>query len=98
MVEDEVWIGYGVTIMSGVKIGQGAIIAAGAVVTKDIPPYAIAGGVPAKVIKYRFSKDIVDELMKIDYSKLTKELIAEHIDEMYFELKEINQLEWLPRK
>lgn len=98
VVEDDVWIGYGVTIMSGVKIGQGAIIAAGAVVTKDIPPYAIAGGVPAKVIKYRFSKDIVDELMKIDYSKLTKELIAEHIDEMYFELKEINQLEWLPRK
>ena len=58
----------------------------------------IGCGVPAKVIKYRFSKDIVDELMKIDYSKLTKELIAEHIDEMYFELKEINQLEWLPRK
>ena len=98
IVDDDVWIGYGVTILSGVHIGQGAVIAAGAVVTKDIPPYAIVGGVPARVIKYRFSKDIVDELMKIDYSKLTKELIVEHIDELYSELEEIEQLKWLPRK
>ena len=53
IVDDDVWIGYGATIMSGVHIGQGAVVAAGAVVTKDVPPYAIVGGVPAKVIKYR---------------------------------------------
>jgi acetyltransferase-like isoleucine patch superfamily enzyme len=53
IIEGENWIGANVTIISGVRIGRGAIIAAGAVVTKDIPPYTIAGGVPAKVIKQR---------------------------------------------
>ena len=71
-IEDDVWIGLGVTVMSGVTIGQGAIIAAKAVVTKDVPPYAIVGGVPAKVIRYRFDEKMRQELMKIDYSKLTK--------------------------
>lgn len=52
ILEDDVWIGENCIILSGVKIGQGAVIAAGAIVTNDIPPYAIAGGVPAKVIKY----------------------------------------------
>jgi acetyltransferase-like isoleucine patch superfamily enzyme len=53
IVEDDVWIGHGAIITKGVKIGNGAIVAAGAVVTKDVPPYAIVGGVPAKIIKYR---------------------------------------------
>ena len=53
IVEDDVWIGCNVTILSGVHIGQGAVIAAGAVVNKDVPDYAIVGGVPAKVLKYR---------------------------------------------
>jgi len=54
ILEDDVWIGRKVIINAGVKIGRGAIVAAGAVVTKDIPPYSIVGGVPAKVIKMRF--------------------------------------------
>ena len=49
IIADDVWIGYGATIMSGVHIGQGAVIAAGAGGTKDVPPYAIVGGVPAKL-------------------------------------------------
>ena len=57
VVDDDVWIGYRAMILSGVHIGQGAVVAAGAVVTKDVPPYAIVGGVPAKVIKYRFSPE-----------------------------------------
>lgn len=98
VVGDDVWIGYGATIMSGVHIGQGAVIAAGAVVTKDVPPYAIVGGVPAKVIRYRFEPEIVEELLKIDYSRLTDEMIKEHIDELYTNLEDVEQLEWMPKK
>lgn len=71
IVEDDVWIGFGVTILSGVHIGRGAVIAAGAVVAADIPPYAIAGGVPAKVLKNRFGDDVKEAIAKIDYEKLT---------------------------
>lgn len=98
IVDDDVWIGYGATILSGVHIGQGAVVAAGAVVTKDVPPYAIVGGVPAKVIKYRFEPKMIDELLKVDYSKLTKEEIEKHIDELYIELKDKKQLEWMPKR
>ncbi len=61
IVENDVWIGCNVTLLSGVTIGRGAIIAAGAVVNKSIPPYAIAGGVPAKVIKFKFDIDTILE-------------------------------------
>jgi acetyltransferase-like isoleucine patch superfamily enzyme len=53
VIQDDVWIGYGAQIMSGVSIGKGAIIAAGSIVTKDVPEYAIVAGVPARIIKYR---------------------------------------------
>ena len=53
VIEDDVWIGARVTILPGVKVGTGAVLGAGAVVTKDVPPYAIVGGNPAKVLKYR---------------------------------------------
>ncbi len=55
VIEDDVWVGTGVIILKGVTIGRGSLVAAGAVVTKSIPPYAIAAGVPAKKIKWRFS-------------------------------------------
>lgn len=67
IIGNDVWIGYGVTIISGVKIGHGAIVAAGAVVTKDVPPYAIVGGVPAKLIKYRFEKKIIEDLLYLEW-------------------------------
>lgn len=98
VVDDDAWIGYGATIMSGVHIGQGAVVAAGAVVTKDVPPYAIVGGVPAKVIKYRFEPEMIEELMKIDYSRLDEAMIREHVDDLYQKLENKEQLSWLPKR
>jgi acetyltransferase-like isoleucine patch superfamily enzyme len=66
-IGNDVWIGDGVKIMDGIKVGNGAIIAAGAVVTKDIPPYAIVGGIPAKIIKYRFSPDNIIYLQQLKW-------------------------------
>ncbi len=61
-----VWLGADVTVLDGVTIGEGAICAAGSVVTKDVPPYAIVAGVPAKIIKYRFDEKIIAELLKLN--------------------------------
>ena len=80
VVEDDVWIGQRAIILSGVKIGQGAIIGAGAVVTKDVPPYSICGGVPAKVIRYRFDTETIEELLKFDFSSIYKNDIKEKIN------------------
>jgi acetyltransferase-like isoleucine patch superfamily enzyme len=63
----DVWIGHGAIIMPGVTIGHGAIVGSGAVVTKNIPPYAIAVGVPAKVIKYRFDEPTIQALLSIEW-------------------------------
>lgn len=98
IVEDDVWLGSDSTVLSGVTIKQGAVIAAGAVVTKDVPPYAIVGGIPAKVIKYRFSEEMISELLNVDYSKLTKEEVESHIEQLEKELTSIEQLDWMPRK
>lgn len=67
IIEDDVWCGSNITILKGVKIGRGSIIAAGSVVNKSCPPYSIIGGVPAKVLKYRFSIDEIIEHEKLLY-------------------------------
>lgn len=69
-IMNDVWIGTRVIIKRGVKIGNGAIIGAGSVVTKDVPDYAIAAGIPAKIIRYRFSQDIIDKLLQINWWNL----------------------------
>lgn len=70
VVGDDVWIGENAIVCSGVTIGQGAIVAAGAIVTKDIEPYAIVGGNPAKVIKYRFNENIRKKLIQINIGEV----------------------------
>lgn len=97
VIEDDVWIGFGVTIMSGVHIGQGAVIAAGSIVTKDVPPYAIVGGVPATLIRYRFESDLINSLSTVDFGSLDKIMIEKHIDDLYSELICDKQLDWLNR-
>ncbi|WP_320045963.1 CatB-related O-acetyltransferase [uncultured Ilyobacter sp.] len=99
---NDVWVGANSVIINGVKIGHGAVVGAGAVVTKNIPPYAIVAGVPAKIIKYRFSEEIINELLEIEWwncndvflkknlelfqKKLTKEALIEFKEN----LKEVN--------
>lgn len=70
VIGNDVWIGYNAKIIGGITIGDGAIIAMGAVVTKDVPPYAIVGGVPAKIIRYRFSENDVKKLLEIKWWNL----------------------------
>jgi acetyltransferase-like isoleucine patch superfamily enzyme len=95
VLEDDVWIGFRSTIMSGVRIGQGAVVAAGAVVTKDVPSYAIVGGVPAQIIRYRFSELIREKLLQIDFSKLSEQRVYETLDVLYVSATEENVNELL---
>lgn len=76
-IGNDVWIGYGAIVTSGVKIGDGAVIAAGAVVTKDVEPYSIVGGVPAKHIRYRFDKETIDGLLETKWWDLDENFIKE---------------------
>lgn len=80
VIGNDVWIGANVVILPGVTIGDGAVLAAGAVVTKDVEPYAIVGGVPAKTIRYRFDREIVDKLLKIKWWEWEHDEIEENIE------------------
>ncbi len=79
IVGNDVWIGYEAVVMSGVTIGDGAVIAARAVVTRDVPPYTIVGGVPAKPIRKRFSDDVVRKLERLRWWDWPEDKIARNI-------------------
>jgi virginiamycin A acetyltransferase len=81
VVENDVWLGYGALIMPGIRIGNGAIVASGSVVTRDVPAYAVVGGNPANVIRRRFDDQVIERLEKIrwwdwDVEKITRNVKA----------------------
>ena len=83
IVEDDLWIGTDALILSGVKIGKGAIIAARSVITKDVPAYSIVAGNPAKIIRYRFDENIINKLELFDYSLLSKKYVENNLNLLY---------------
>lgn len=83
VIGNDVWIGANAVIMPGITIGDGAIIGAGAVVTKDVDAYSVVGGVPARHIKYRFSKDVIEKLLKIKWWDWDMETIVSNMEDFY---------------
>ena len=76
VIENDVWIGSNVLLLGGIRIGNGAVIAAGSVVTKDVPPYAIVGGNPAKIIRYRFETGEIERLLELKWWDWPEDKIA----------------------
>lgn len=95
-IGNDVWIGARVMIVGNVKVGNGAVIAAGAVVTKDVPPYAVVGGIPAKVIKYRFEPQVIEKLERLKWWDWPIEVLKKHIScfqNQHVSLKLLQELE-----
>lgn len=87
-IGNDVWVGTRATILSGVKIGDGAVIAAGAVVTENVPPYAIVGGVPARLIKYRFTEEVINDLLRIKWWNWSDNKIKANLEFFYQDVNE----------
>lgn len=95
VIGHDVWIGHGVTVKGGVAVGTGAVIGSGAVVTKDVPPYAVVAGVPAKVIKYRFDTETVRQLLATEWWNLTDEELSQvgsYIKEPVLFIEKVNDV------
>lgn len=95
IVENDVWIGTNTVVLRGIKIGNGAVVGAGSIVTKDVPDYAIVAGNPAKIIKYRFAPQVIDKLLGLEWWNWGDEIIRKNYK--YFEMEPtiecLNELE-----
>lgn len=87
-IGNDVWLGANSTILSGITIGNGAVVAAGAVVTKSVPPYAIVGGVPARVIKFRFPPEIINSLLQVAWWDWHPQKLRENMAWFYLPVEE----------
>lgn len=79
-IGNDVWIGAGAIVLRGIKIDNGAVVAAGAVVTKDVPPYAIVAGVPAKIVSFRFNREKIEKLQKVEWWNWSDEKIKKNFN------------------
>lgn len=99
IIGNDVWIGTNAIIPGGINVGDGGVIAAGAVVTKDVPPYAVVAGVPAKIIKYRFDDEKIKSLLDIKWWNLAEEKLINNakyfndIDEFIKNIKKVSEYE-----
>lgn len=91
VVEDEVWIGYGSIILSGVTIGKGSIVAAGSVVTHSVPPYAIVAGNPAKVVRYRLPQEVITAVADVRLADIPIAQLQTNLDALYTPLQSAQQ-------
>lgn len=82
IIGNDVWMGCDVTVLGGVRIGNGAVIGAGSLLTKDVPPYAVVAGNPARIVKYRFSEEIIEGLQEIKWWNWPEEKIEAHLEDM----------------
>lgn len=92
LVGNDVWVGHGAVILSGVNIGDGAIIGAGSVVTKDVPPYSIVVGNPARILKYRFENKIIQELLELKWWDLPPEKLNQLEPLFFTDLSQVDSI------
>lgn len=96
-VGSDVWVGAGAFIMSGIEIGNGAIIGAGAIVTKDVPPFSIVVGVPARIINKRFADDVISLLLEKEWWNAEDQEIRKSIDLFHIGSPNVSDLSGLPK-
>lgn len=97
IIGNDVWIAHGAIVKAGVKIGDGVVIGSGSVVTKDIPPYAIVAGVPAKIIRYRFSDEMINNILESRWWELKDDelsCVAPYINEPKIFLNRLHDLRY----
>ena len=93
-IGNDVWIGSLSVVKSGVTIGDGAIVGANSMVVKDVPPYAVVGGVPARIIKYRFSTEIINELLRLEWWNKDYEVLSKiQFNDIEKAVRQLNNIE-----